>query len=201
MEVVLKNNYDMFNTRNKYNERAFYYLTKDAELITLFYITIKEIKRINDNKTAILHNRTNTKYLKEDTKENEKKLIERTNNTILKVEQDNNYKVSRDTDNIDKLEEGKIYYIKNIKQINQAQRTIYILYLLNENREPIYLKQYPNEPPEYKPFKSNYYVEQELNKIKNIKELDGQGVKGILTGAIKLTPNKKRCRVITIRDI
>ena len=69
MEAVLKqNNYDIFNTRNKYNERAFYYLTKDAELITLFYTTIKEIKRINDNKTAVLNNRTNTDHLNEDTK-------------------------------------------------------------------------------------------------------------------------------------
>ena len=32
-------------------------------------------------------------------------------------------------------------------------------------------------------------------------ELNGQGVKAIRTGAIKLNPNKKRCRFITIRDI
>lgn len=201
MEAVLKDNYDIFNTRNKHKERAYYYLTNNAELITLFYITIKDIKRINDNKTAILNNRTNTAYLKEDTKKEELKLIERSNNTILKVEKDNNYKIRRDTANLDVLEEGKIYYIKNIKQINQGQKTTYILNLLDENREPIYLTQYPNEPPEYKPFKSNYYLEQPLNKINNIMDLNGQGIKAIQAGAVKLTPNKKRCRVITIRDI
>ena len=40
------------------------------------------------------------------------------------------------------------------------------MYLLEENREAIYLKPYENEPPEYKAFKSNYYVEEQLNKIK-----------------------------------
>ena len=64
MEAVLTNNINLFNTRNKHNERAFYYLTMDAELLTLFYITIKDIKQINDHKTAVLLNRTNTKYLK-----------------------------------------------------------------------------------------------------------------------------------------
>ena len=102
---------------------------------------------------------------------------------------------------MDVLEEGKIYYIKNIKQINQEKRTVYILNLLDESRDPIYLTQYQNEAPEFKPFKSNYYVEQYLSNIKNIMELQGQGVKAISTGPIKLTPNKKRCRVITIRDI
>ena len=33
-------------------------------------------------------------------------------------------------------------------------------------------------------------------------DLNGQGVKAIQAGAPnKLTPNKKRCRIITIRDI
>ena len=32
-------------------------------------------------------------------------------------------------------------------------------------------------------------------------ELKGQGVKAIQAGAIKLTPNKKRCRYIAIRDV
>ena len=73
--------------------------------------------------------------------------------------------------------------------------------MLDENRDPIYLKQYPNEPPEYKPFKSNYYIEQPLNKIKNIIELNGQGVNAIHAGPSKLNPNKQRCRFITIRDI
>ena len=73
--------------------------------------------------------------------------------------------------------------------------------MLDENKNPIYLKQYENEPPESKTFKSNYYVEQHLNKINNIMALSGQGIKALIVGQIKLTPNKKRCRVITIRDI
>ena len=101
MEAVLNNKYDIFNTRNKYNERAFYDLTKDAELITLFYTTIKEIKIINDNKTATLNNRTNTDHLNEDTKGESRQLIERTNNTFLNVYIDKNHKVSRDTANLD----------------------------------------------------------------------------------------------------
>jgi len=201
IEAVLKTNYNVFNTRNKHNERAFYYLTEETQLITIFYITIKEIKPINDNKTAILINRTNSKYIKEETKEKEQQIKEQAQETILNVETDNKFKVSRDIESADTLEEGKIYYIKYIKQVKQTQRTIYILYLLDENRAPIYLKQYENDPPEFKAFKSNYFIEEQLNKIKNIMELNGQGVKAIQAGAIKLTPNKKRCRVITIRDI
>lgn len=102
---------------------------------------------------------------------------------------------------MDNLEEGKIYYIRYIKQVKQTQRTVYILHLLDEMQQPIYLKQYEGESPEFKPFKSNYYIEQYLNKINKIMELNDQGVKGLITGAIKLTPNKKRCRVITVRDI
>jgi len=75
------------------------------------------------------------------------------------------------------------------------------MYLLDENRAPIYIKQYENDPPEFKAFKSNYFIEEQLNKIKNIMDLNGQGIKARQAGAIKLTPNKKRCRVITIRDI
>ena len=202
IEAILKNNYKIFNTRNKHNERAFYYLTEETELITIFYITIKEIKPINDNRTAILINKTNSKYIKEETKDKEEQLKQQAQDTILKVEIDNKFKVSRDIESIDILEEGKIYYIKYLKQVKQAQRTIYIMYLLDENRTPIYLKQYENDPPEFKAFKSNYFVEEPLNKIKNIMDLNGQGVKAIQAGAPnKLTPNKKRCRIITIRDI
>lgn len=73
MEVVLKDNYELFNTRNKRNERAFYYLTHEAEILTIFNTTIKDIKNIHENKTAILINRTNTQYLKEGVKEDEKR--------------------------------------------------------------------------------------------------------------------------------
>ena len=160
MEAVLTNNIKVFNTRNKYKERAFYYLTMDAELLTLFYITIKDIKQINSNKTAVLLNRTNTKYLKDGLKEKETLLNEKTKETILKVEIDNKFKISRETASVDLLEENTIYYIKYIKQVKQEKRTIYIMYLLEENRDAIYLKQYENDPPEYKAFKSNYYVEE-----------------------------------------
>ena len=71
--------------------------------------------------------------------------------------------------------------------------------MFNEDKTPIYLN--PNDPPDLKPYKSNYYIEQQLNKIDNINQLDGQGIKAIQAGPIKLTPNKKRCRVITIKDI
>ena len=201
IEAILKNNYNVFNTRNKREERAFYYLTHDITLITLFYITIKDIKYINNNKTAILTNKANYKHLKEDTKEEERQLIEQTKNTILKVERCDGLKISRDIESIDALEENQIYYIKDIKQVKQAQRTIYIIHLLNEDKTPIYLTQDPNEPPEFKAFKSNFWLEQPLNKFKNIKDLDGQGIKAIQVGQIKLTPNKKKCRLITIKDI
>ena len=32
IEAILKNNYNVFNTRNKQGERAFYYITRDTEL-------------------------------------------------------------------------------------------------------------------------------------------------------------------------
>jgi hypothetical protein len=75
------------------------------------------------------------------------------------------------------------------------------MYLLDRDRKPIYLKQHQNEPPELKAFKSNYYIEQQLNKFNNIMDLHGQGIKALQAGAIKLTPNKKRARVITIKDL
>ena len=199
IETILKNNYNVFNTRNKQGERAFYYITHETELITLIYTTIKDIARKNDNKYAVLNNKANYKHLKEDTKEEERQLIEETKQTILKAERCDGFKITRDIESADALEENKIYYIKHIKQVKQAQRTIYIIYLFNEDKTPIYLN--PNDPPDLKPYKSNYYIEQQLNKIDNINQLDGQGIKAIQAGPIKLTPNKKRCRVITIKDI
>ena len=199
IEAILKNNYNIFNTRNRQGERAYYYLTQGAELITLLYITIKDIKRIHDNKTAILIIKANYKYLKEDTKEEERELIEQTQNTILKVEINDILKITRDIESVDLLEEDNIYFIKHIKKVKQATRIIYIMYLLDRDRKPIYLKQHQNEPPELKAFKSNYYIEQQLNKFNNIMDLHGQGIKALQAGAIKLTPNKKRARVITFQ--
>jgi len=201
IEAILKNNYNIFSTRNKQGERAYYYLTQGAELITLLYITIKDIKRIHDNKTAILIIKANYKYLKEDTKEEERELIEQTQNTILKVEINDILKITRDIESVDLLEEDNIYFIKHIKKVKQATRIIYIMYLLDRDRKPIYLKQHQNEPPELKAFKSNYYIEQQLNKFNHIMDLHGQGIKALQAGAIKLTPNKKRARVITIKDL
>ena len=86
------------------------------------------------------------------------------------------------------LEENKIYYIKHIKQVRQAQRTTYIIYLFNDDTTPIYL--IPRDPPDLKPYKSNYFIEQQLNKIDNINQLDGQGIKSIQAGPVKRTPNK-----------
>ena len=98
---------------------------------------------------------------------------------------------------MDHLEENKIYVIKYTRKMEQANESVYILHLLDENEDPIYLSQYANEVLRYKEFKSNYYVEEQLNKVKHIKDLDGQGVKAIQAGPIKLTQNKKRCRLIT----
>ena len=69
VEVILKNNYNVLNTRSKQGERAFYYITNETELITLMYITIKDIAKKNDNKYAVLNNTANYKHLKEDTHE------------------------------------------------------------------------------------------------------------------------------------
>ena len=199
IEVILKNNYKVFNTRKKQGELAFYYITRETELITMITTTIKEIACKNRNYYAVLNNKANYIYLQEDTKEEERRLIEETKQTILKAERCDGFKITRDIESADMLEENKIYYIKHIKQIKQKERTTYIIYLLNENKTPIYLNQ--NDPPELKPYKSNYYIEQQLNKIDNINQLDGQGIKAIQAGQIKLTPNKKRCRIITIKDI
>ena len=62
------------------------------------------------------------------------------------------------------------------------------MYLLNEDKTPIYLN--PHDPPDLKPYKSNYWVEEQLNKIKDITQLNGQGIKAIQAGPVKLTPNK-----------
>ena len=57
IEVILKNNYNVFNTRTKQGERAFYYITHETELITLINTTIKDIARKSDNKYAVLKTR------------------------------------------------------------------------------------------------------------------------------------------------
>ena len=199
IEAILKNNYNVFNTRNKEGERAFYYITHETELITLIFTQIKELERKNDNKYAVLKNTPNYNHLQEDTKEEEQQLIERAKETILKAEQCDGMKITRDIETIDNLEENRIYYIKHIKKVKQAQTIKYILYLLNEEKTQIYKN--PNDPPDLKPYKSNYYIEQQLNKIKVIEELNGQGLKAIQAGAVKLTPTKKYNRVITIKDI
>ena len=109
IEAILKNNYNVFNTRNKEGERAFYYITHETELITLIFTQIKELERKNDNKYAVLKNTPNYNHLQEDTKEEEQQLIERAKETILKAEQCDGMKITRDIETIDNLEENRIY--------------------------------------------------------------------------------------------
>ena len=49
----------------------------------------------------------------------------------------------------------------------------------------------PHDPPDLKPFKSNFNIEQQLNKINDINQLNGKGIKAIKARPVKLTPNKK----------
>ena len=44
-------------------------------------------------------------------------------------------------------------------------------------------------------------MEIQLNKITDIKTLDGQGIKPFLVGPIKTTDKKNKARFITIQDI
>ena len=100
----------MFNTRKKQGERAFYYITHDTELITLIYTTIKEVASKNDNTYAVLYNKANYKHVKEDTQEEERQLLEETRQTILKAERCDGFKITRDIESADALEENKMLY-------------------------------------------------------------------------------------------
>ena len=85
-------------------------------MITLSKITTKEIASKNDNKYAVLNNKANYKHLKEDTKEEERQLIEQTQQTILKAERCDGFKITRDIESADALEENKIHYINTLNK-------------------------------------------------------------------------------------
>jgi hypothetical protein len=197
LERVLENNYEVFNIRTKEWERAFYYLTHDLELIPSFYITVKEIKYTESkNKYALLDIKSNYKYLKESLKQEEQKTIKDAIISRLEIHVFYEDSVSRSIESVDVLEGDKLYYIKVIKKVTQKARNIYILYLLDGDKNPIYQNEGEQE---YKPYKSNYYVEQYLNTFKSLDDLYNTNIIPFYTGAIKLTPNKKRCRNITFK--
>ena len=77
----------------------------------------------------MLNNKPNYKYLQEDTKEEGRQLIEQTQQTILKAERCDGFKITRDIESADALEENKIHYTKHLQQVKQRERTIYNVFI------------------------------------------------------------------------
>jgi hypothetical protein len=105
---------------------------------------------------------------------------------------------------VDTLNENEIYYIKSIIKVPQQKINRYILTLLNKDKTPILLKMWKQGDSEndyLKNYVSNRFMEIQLNKITDIKTLDGQGIKPFLVGPIKTTDKKNKARFITIQDI